>query len=154
MVRIDWAQLCEMAFLDDCDRLCMIGVITRFPAPQLPIAMRQVVIVVRIAELPTEETFGIGVSMLTPCGVSLTPPRTEGVDIAVTPEYIFITLRDIPLAEEGMHRFTVTVGEGEPVSIEVPVRLAVNRAMAGSNSRHNSTPALQQPSSIPEHELN
>ena len=38
MVRIDWVQLCEMAFLDDCDRLCMIGVMTRFPAPVLPIA--------------------------------------------------------------------------------------------------------------------
>src|SRR5262245_399388 len=91
MVRIEWAHICEMAFLGDCDRLCMIGSMTRFPAPQLPIAMRQVVIVVRINDVQNDETFGIGVSMVTPCGRSLTPPRPDGVDIAMTPEYIFLT---------------------------------------------------------------
>lgn len=138
MIRIDWVQLCEMAFLDDCDRLCMIGIMTRFPAPQLPVAMRQIVIVARVADVEAEETFGIGVSMLTPSGVSLTPQRTDGFDIAVTAEYIFITLRDIPLSEEGMHRFTVAVGKGEPVSIDVPVRLVVNRALAGTSMNSRS----------------
>jgi hypothetical protein len=138
MIRIEWVQLCEMAFLDDCDRLCVIGIMARFHAPQLPIAMRQLMIVVRIAGVQAEESFGIGVSMLTPSAVSLTP-KPEDVDIALTADYILITLRDIPLAEEGTHRFTVTVGKGDPVSIDVPVRLVVNRAEAAnahSNAAH------------------
>jgi hypothetical protein len=153
MIRIDWAQICEMAFLDDCDRLCMIGVMTRFPAPQLPIAMRQVMIVVRIAEVQGEESLGIGVSMLTPCGVSLAPPRGAGFDISLTAEYIFITLRDIPLAEEGLHRFTVTVGKSDPMSIDVPVRLAVNRALAGQAAQ-NAAPAFSQPSWVSGRQVN
>lgn len=144
MIRIDWAQLCEMAFLDDCDRLCMIGIMTRFPAPQMPIAMRQIMIVVRIADVEAEETFGIGVSLLTPGGQSLMP-QTNGFDIAITAEYIFITLRDIPLAEEGLHRFSVSVGKGEPVSIDVPVRLVTNRPQSGS-ARSNAAPSFGQPS--------
>ena len=153
MIRIDWVQLCEMAFLDDCDRLCMIGIMTRFPAPQLPIAMRQVMIVLRIADVQAEESFGIGVSMTTPCGVSLTPPRGDGFDIALTAEYIFITLRDIPLAEEGLHRFTVAVGKSDPVSIDVPVRLVVNRALAG-NASHKASATLGQPSWVSGRQVN
>ena len=128
MVRIDWAQLCEMAFLDDCDRLCMIGVMTRFAAPALPIAMRQLMVVAKIDGVQQTESFGIGISLITPSGVSLTPPRHEdGFDIAVTAEYIFITLRDVPLAEEGMHRFAVSLGEGGPVCMDIPVRLTPKR---------------------------
>jgi len=154
MILIDWAQLCQMAFLDDCDRLCMIGVMTRFPAPQLPVAMRQVVIVVRIADVEAEESFSIGVSMSTPSGVLLTPTHTDGFDITVTAEYIFITLRDIPFKEEGMHRFSVAVGEGDPVSIDVPVRLVVNRAPAGSNANKNASRPIGQASWVAGREVN
>src|SRR5215471_5689881 len=146
MIRIDWAQLCEMAFLDNCDRLCMIGVMTRFPAPTLPIAMRQLMIVVRIADVQSKESFGVGVLMVTPSGLSLSPRHTDGFDITVTAEYIFITLRDIPLKEEGMYRFSVAVGKGDPVSIDVPVRLVVNRPPAGGNANHNASRPFGQAS--------
>src|SRR5215471_19856981 len=154
MIRIDWAQLCEMAFLDDSARLCMIGVMTRFPAPQLPVTMRQVVIVVRIADVEVEESFGIGVSMSTPSGALLTPTHTDGFDITVTAEYVFITLRDIPLKDEGMHRFSVAVGKGDPVSIDVPVRLVVNRALAGRNLDHKASRSFGQASWVPRREVN
>jgi len=154
MIRIDWAQLCQMAFLDDCDRLCMIGVMTRFPAPQLPVTMRQVVIVVRIADVEAEESFSIGVSMLTPRGALLTTQSSDGFDITVTAEYIFITLRDIPLRDEGMHRFSVAVGKGDPVSIDVPVCLVVNRPPAGGNANHNASRPFGQASWVAGREVN
>jgi hypothetical protein len=154
MIRIDWAQLCEMAFLDDSGRLCMIGVMTRFPAPQLPVAMRQVVIVVRIADVEVEESFSVGVSMLTPRGALLTPQSSDGFEITVTAEYIFITLRDIPFKEEGMHRFSVAVGKGDPVSIDAPVRLVVNRAPAGGNLDHNASRPFGQASWAAGREVN
>jgi hypothetical protein len=145
MVRIDWAQICEMAFLDDCDRLCMIGVMTRFAAPALPIAMRQLMVVVRVADMQKSERFSIGVSLVTPSGVSMTPPRHEdSFDIAITAEYIFITLRDVPLAEEGIHRFAVAVGEGSPGFIDVPVRLVPKTAQAGCKSHGEPGEAFAQ----------
>jgi hypothetical protein len=136
MIRIDWIQLCEMAFLDDCDRLCMVGVMTRFPAPELPIAMRQLMIVVRVKDAQPKESFNVGLSMVTPSGLTLHPQNADGFDISITPEYLFITLRDIPLSEEGMHRFAITVGSGAPASLHVPVRLVKNQAPPGGNGRH------------------
>jgi hypothetical protein len=146
MIRIEWAQLSEMAFLDDCDRLCMIGIMARFTVPELPITMRQLMIVIRIDGVEAVESFGIGVSMLTPSGMSLTPNH-EDIDIAVTADYILITLRDIPLADEGMHRFAVAAGKGNLALIDVPVRLVANRAEAAKAHR-NSAPAFGQPSSM------
>ena len=90
----------------------------------------------------------------TPSGVLLTPTHTDGFDITVTAEYIFITLRDIPLKEEGMHRFTVAIGKGDPVSIDVPVRLVVNRALAGSSVNHNTSRPFGQASWVSGREVN
>src|SRR5262245_2778546 len=146
MIRIEWAQLCEMAFLDNCNRLCMIGIMTRFPTPELPISMRQLMMVVRVADAQPDESFSVGISMITPHGTALTPQRADGFEISGTPEYIFITLRDIPLAEEGMHRFVITVGQGVPTSIYVPVRLATNQSNANGNENHGAVGALSQSS--------
>src|SRR5215467_13921545 len=124
MIRIDWAQICEMAFFDDCGRLCMIGVMARFSAPTLPIAMRQIMIVLRIQEVQPGEVFRLAVSMVTPAGTVLTPQNSAGFEVTVVPDYILITLRDIPLREEGVHRFSVSVGTDNAVSIDIPVRVA------------------------------
>jgi hypothetical protein len=44
MARIDWARLCELAFLDAHGRLCLIGVTTHLPVPSLPLAVHQLMI--------------------------------------------------------------------------------------------------------------
>ena len=154
MICIDSVQLCERAFLDDCDRLCMIGVMTRFPTPSLPIKMRQLMIVVRIADIESEKSFGIGVAMVTPRGVSLSPNYSDGFDVRVTTEYILITLHDIPFAEEGMHRFAVSVGQADPVSISVPVRLATKHAPASSEANQKASHAFGQSSWVAGREIN
>jgi hypothetical protein len=154
MVRIDWAQLCEMAFFDDSDRLCMIGVMTRFPAPELPIAMRQIVIVVRIRDTQPDEAFGIGVTMVTPSGISLTPQNTDGFDVLVSTNYVLITLRDVPLDEEGVHRFSVSVGKGNPVSIDVPVGVAAKNESEKGNSNNRGSLTFRQSPKISGREVN
>jgi len=36
-------------------------------------------------------------------------------------EYVLVTLRQIPLTEEGIYRFTMSLGHHEPFEIDVPV---------------------------------
>ena len=122
----------------------MIGVMARFPAPQLPIAMRQIMIVLRIQEVQPGEAFRVAVSMVTPAGTLLTPQDSAGFEVTVVPDYIVITLRDIPLREEGVHRFSVSVGKGNPVSIDVPVRIVGNREPADGNAHDGENHAFQQ----------
>ena len=40
------------------------------------------------------------------------------------------TLRDLPLTEEGVYRFAVTVDDAAPVTLDIPVLLTVKPAFA------------------------
>ena len=44
MARIDWALLCDLAFFDRQDRLCVVGIVRRLPAPRLPLAISQMML--------------------------------------------------------------------------------------------------------------
>jgi hypothetical protein len=123
MARIEWAQLCEKAFVDDCDRLCLIGITTRMPVPSLPNAVHQLMIVARVVELRVRETIDVGVSITTPSGHCPSPNDPDCLDIEVVADYILVTLRDLPLAEEGIYSFGISLGADPPVTITVPVLL-------------------------------
>jgi hypothetical protein len=130
MPKIKWAELCELALVDKFDRLCMIGVTTRLPAPSIPLFLRQLMIAARIADVQPDQPLGVGVSMITPSGRWLTPDQDDGFDVRVDAEYILLTLRDVPLSEEGLYRFEVSVNNGEPVALEVLVVLVSKRVDA------------------------
>ena len=51
MARIDWALLCDVAFMDRLGRLCVIGVTREFFVPTLPIALHQVMLVARLTDM-------------------------------------------------------------------------------------------------------
>src|SRR5262245_47744858 len=102
MAKIEWAHLCELAFIDKYDRLCMIGVTTRFPVPSLPLFVRQLMIAARMVDIQPVENFPIAVSVATPSR-RLVPDNVDGFDVNIVAEYILITLRDVPLSEEGLY---------------------------------------------------
>jgi hypothetical protein len=153
MARIEWAQLCELAFLDDCDRLCMIGIMTRFPVPSLPIAMRQLMIVARIVDVHGGDSVRVAASLVTPSGLSIAVHQTDGFDVAVAAEYLLITLRDVPVSEEGVHRLVLTIGEGAPVTLDIPVRLGV-KAQTGRQTGESHGLALNVPAWVPRRQVN
>jgi hypothetical protein len=128
MARIEWAQLCELAFLDNCDRLCLVGITTRLPVPSLPLAVNQLMIAVRVADVRHGEGIELGVSMQTPSGLSTAPDQPDGLQVTVAAEYVLITLRQVPLTEEGIYRFSVSLGSDETVVLDVPV-LRTSRPM-------------------------
>jgi hypothetical protein len=144
MARIQWAQLCELAFLDDCDRLCMIGLMNRFPVPSLPIVMRQLMIVVRIADTTPGETFGVSVSIAAPDGPWTSPDLGEGLEVGVAGDYLLVTLRDIPLMQEGMYRFQVSMGEDTSLILEAPVRVASKPATRRGHAEQQPTLAIEE----------
>ncbi len=49
MARIEWATLCDLAFFDRQDRLCIIGMFRRLPAPSLPLAINPVLTAERLS---------------------------------------------------------------------------------------------------------
>jgi hypothetical protein len=129
-----------MAFFDDSERLCMIGIMNRFITPVLPTAVRQIMIVVHATAADAGETFDIELSIVTPSGIALVPNHADGFGVSVAGEYVLLTFRDLPLKEEGVHRFTVTVGEAGPVTIDVPVHLPVANSKPDSSSPRTAAP--------------
>lgn len=146
MAKIKWAELCELAFIDKYERLCIVGVTTRFAVPSLPIAVRQIMIAARIADYQPADTFAVGVTIAMPDGRGMSPNQTDCMDISIEGEYLLITLRDIPLSEEGVHTFEVSIGDHAPVKLEflvglVPKRIDSTDQKAGASIvKFESTP--------------
>jgi len=121
MARVASAHLCELAFLDNCDRLCIVGLTRRLPVPTLPLAVNQLMIAAHVVDVRPGETIDLGVSIEMPSGLSTAPEQPDGIQVTVYAEYVLITLRQIPLLEEGVYRFTIALGKQEPMMIDVPV---------------------------------
>jgi len=131
MARIDWALVCDHAFLDRSDRLCLIGITRQIPVPSLPLTLHRMTLVARLADIAPFDEVALSVGMVTPSGLHLARTGSEQVAIEMAGEYALATLRDIPLMEEGTHRFQVRL-RGQPVvSLEVSVLTPRRAAFAG-----------------------
>lgn len=132
MAVIQWAQLCELAFLDGCGRLCMIGVTTHLPVPSLPLALHQLMIAARVIDVQQGDEVDVWISILTPQGALQVPTLHSDLDVTVAGgEYLLVTLRDIPLKDAGLYRVLIGVGNHEPTLLEVPVTLLAAHACDG-----------------------
>lgn len=129
MARIHSAQLCELAFLDNSNRLCLIGLTTRLPVPSLPIAVWRLMIAAHVIDVCHGDELNVTVSLVTPAGVE-TAPRQSSIDIAVAGDYMLITLRDLPLRHEGKHQLLVAIDGGSPTALDVVVLQASRPAPA------------------------
>jgi hypothetical protein len=130
MARVDWALLCEVAFLDRQDRLCVIGVTTALPVPRLPILVNQLMMVARLDGLNIADEIHVAAAVVSPSGVWRTPSADEGLSIEMVREYVLVTLRSIPLAEEGIHSFRMLLSGQPAVSVDIPVVTPPSRIAA------------------------
>src|SRR5262245_28786290 len=123
MARVDWALLCELAFLDRQDRLCVVGVTTALPVPRLPILVNQLMLVARLDGLQQAEEIQLAAADVSPSANWKTPWRDDSVTIEMAGESLHVTLRSVPLTEEGTHSFRLLIGGHAPVSVDIPVVL-------------------------------
>jgi len=130
MARIDWALLCESAFLDKQDRLCLIGIVRKLTPPTLPLTVPHLTLVARLADIQPIDEVAIVVGMVTPSGLHAARIGSEQVVIELASEYILAALHDVPLFEEGAHRFQIQL-RGQPVvSVGIPVLARAEHATA------------------------
>jgi hypothetical protein len=134
MARIDWVTACELAFLDRQDRLCVIGMTTHLPVPQLPLELNQLMLVARLTELRTVEEIGVRVEVVTPGGLFSSPRDSGCLSIEMAGHFVFVTLRGLPLMQEGVYRFEVGLTGQTPSVVPIPVLLVGSpKSFAGVN---------------------
>ncbi|HUK32400.1 MAG TPA: hypothetical protein VLV86_00730 [Vicinamibacterales bacterium] len=78
-------------------------------------------IAAHVVDVRPEEALDLGVSIEMPSGLATAPEQPHGIHVTTYAEYVLITLRHIPLLEEGVYRFTIALAGQEPVVIDVPV---------------------------------
>ena len=92
-------------------------------------ALHQVMLVAHLTDIQPVEEIGISVSLVTPRGASVRPTTAESIVIEMAGEYVLTTLRDVPLAEEGLYRFEIALTGQPPTSVAISV-LTANRPIA------------------------
>ena len=127
MARIDWLTACELAFWDRQDRLCLVGITTRLPVPDLPIAVNELMLVAHLTDLSQIEEFEVHVDVVMPNGTFTSPRDNRCIVIEVSGEYVMVTLRGLPLADEGVYRFEVSLGGQPPATLNIPVLMVGTR---------------------------
>ncbi|HKE88167.1 MAG TPA: hypothetical protein VKB50_30635 [Vicinamibacterales bacterium] len=130
MATIDWALVCSAAFFDQQQRLCMIGIAREFPVPQLPIVVRQVMLVARLRDLSLVDEIVVTVAVVTPSGLVNAPVAQNSMVVERAGEFVLVTMRDVPLAEEGAYSFQVALRGQPAVTVDIPVLTTSNTALA------------------------
>src|SRR5262245_41452363 len=124
MARIDWAVVCDSAFLDRQERLCVIGLVGKLMVPAMPFTVRQLMLVARLADIQPVDAIALVVTMVTPAGLHDPGTGSETVAIELVGEYVFASFRDVPLFEEGAYRFQIKLRGQAVVSVAIPVMAA------------------------------
>lgn len=122
MARLDWAVLCDLAYLDRFDRLCIVGIARELTPPTLPSTLSRLMLVGRLTELARVERVEITVGILTPGGAYLAADSdSDQLRIEMAREYVMVTFTDLPLLEAGIYSFRVQIGDRSAISLDVPV---------------------------------
>lgn len=79
--------------------------------------------VARLSPHGKREELDVAFGVVTPAGLWVTPGDDDAASVVVSGEYLIISLRSLPLRDEGVHRFEVSLGNGSTASVEIPVWL-------------------------------
>jgi len=123
MVTIEWAFFCDMALIDRYHRLSIIGISPRIPTPTIPIAVRHSMLVAKM-NAPEGERIDFGIRIAAPSGlVAVLTPDDQDVSVESAHGFLLVTMRNLPLPEEGTYRFELMVN-GQ-IAATVPLSVLV-----------------------------
>lgn len=113
--------MCDHAFLDRDNRLCVIGMIERLSVSEVPFALGQVTLVARLVDVKTVDEIELCITVVTPLGTLAAPTDADALQLDIVEGHIFATLRGIPLMNEGVYRFQVSLSGQPALAVEIPV---------------------------------
>lgn len=122
MANLDWALVCEHAYFDSKNRLCMLGVTRQLAAHGLPDTMTRLVIVAKLTDVRVIEQFDVSVAIVSPSGFLLVADsESESVTIEFSENVVLVTILGMPITEPGNYTFRLQVGDQPPLAIDLPV---------------------------------
>jgi hypothetical protein len=127
--RVELACLCDNAFFDRHNRLCLIGVTATIGLPRLPMTIREMVLVARLqAGEGTQIRAEIRITQ--PGGTPGVPVDDAFLTLDLINDHLVATMRGIPLPREGTYLFEILLN-GVPAT-EVPLEVKLATALSQS----------------------
>lgn len=123
MARLDWAVVCDHAYLDRMQQLCLVSIHRELTPPTLPSVLPHLMFIGRLADLQVAEELEVTVAIITPCGgVLIADADSDNMVIQMAREYVIVTVRNLPLAEPGQYSFRMQLGDQPAAVVDLSVR--------------------------------
>src|SRR5262245_22327401 len=110
-------------FRDETNRLSLLGIADHLPVPSLPLVLVDHLVVARLTDDASLDDVDVTFGVRTPRGCWVTPSNDAAVRVVMSGEYLIIALQTLPLSQEGLHRFEVSLSSGATASVDIPVWL-------------------------------
>jgi len=121
MATVDSVVICDLAYFDRFDRLCMFGVETAGSVARLPAGIHRLSIVVRVPSRDPYDDPDVALFLTLPDGEWRVAEELSEFWVESRGEYVLIHFPRVALQDEGFYRVEVTCGGSEVATCEVHV---------------------------------
>jgi hypothetical protein len=121
MATVDWAVICDLAYFDCFNRLCLIGLETSGEVRRLPAGNNRLALAIHLQDRDPHDDPDVAVFITSPDGERRVADDVRDFWVESRGEYVLILMPSMPLPEEGVYRFEVACGTREPTMCELSV---------------------------------
>jgi uncharacterized protein DUF6941 len=118
---IDWAVVCDFAYFDRAQQLCMMGVETAGPIRTLPTGIHRLAIAVHFHDRHPHDSADLALFVTGPDGDWRMADVAHDFCVESSGEYLLIRMPSVSLQAEGTYRFELACGTRQLVVCEVNV---------------------------------
>ena len=112
MTTVDWAAICDLAYFDSLDRLCLFGIETTGRTRTLQAGVHRLALAVHLHDGRLRDGREVSLSVTSPHGESRAADEVVDFDVESRGEYVILHMPSFQLDEEGIYRFEVDCGAG------------------------------------------
>lgn len=119
MAAIDWAMVCDFAYLDRDQRLCVLGVTRQIVVPTLPHVLEHAVMVAHLVDVQPVDQIEL-CFRLTAAAEHGIDAQAHHVAVEVVGEYVLARVNGVTLRSEGTYLFELVINGrtvAQPVSL-------------------------------------
>lgn len=118
---VAWVMVCHRVSLDECGQLSLHGVIDGLTVPELPIYVREITVVAKLDQAPLATELGPRLVILRPDALGRVAEEAYETELFVTGQYVMARVLGLPLVEQGIHHFELSVMGQAPRAVAVAV---------------------------------
>jgi hypothetical protein len=128
MTTVDWAVMCDLAYFDGANRLCMFGIDTVGPVRTLSIGSHRLAIAIHLHDRDPRDSPDVALFVTRPNGEIRAADQVLDFCVESRGDYVLVEMPSMPLHEEGLYRFELACGTKQPTMCEVNVRVHAQRS--------------------------